>query len=92
MAAIRGSRFDKVDFGKSGLKSVNVRAASAAGSSIEIHIDKVDGPLLAKVEIGKSSEWRSVQSKLKKAPGGVHDLVITQSGNNGVDLDWIRFE
>jgi beta-xylosidase len=85
-------QFDKVDFGKSGLQSVEVRANSSEGSFIEIHLDKPDGPLLAKVEIGKTSEWQSVQSKLKNAPAGIHDLVVTQTGNNAVDVDWVRFE
>jgi hypothetical protein len=51
-------QFNDVDFGKGGLRKVNVRSASSAGGSIEIRLDKVDGPLLAGVEIGKSPEWQ----------------------------------
>ncbi|HEY5042096.1 MAG TPA: family 43 glycosylhydrolase [Verrucomicrobiae bacterium] len=85
-------QFDRVDFGQNGLKSVNVRAASSTGGSIEIRLDKVDGPVLAKVEIGKNSEWNVVNAKLHSVPTGVHDLVVTQNEDANVDLDWISFE
>jgi hypothetical protein len=85
-------RFNSVDFGKAGLSSVNVRSVSSTGGSVEIRLDKVDGPLLARVEIGKGSEWKVIRSKLTGAPSGMHDLVVTQNGNNNVELDWISFE
>lgn len=84
-------QFNSVDFGAN-LKSVNVRAASTTGGTVEIHQDKVDGPLLAKVEIGKGSEWTVVSAKLDSAPSGLHDLVVVQKQNNSIDLDWVSFE
>jgi beta-xylosidase len=85
-------QFDRVDFGKKKLKSVNVRAVSSTGGLIEIRLDKQDGPLLARVEIGKGPEWKVIKSKLGKLSSGVHDLVVTHNENNSVDLDWISFE
>jgi hypothetical protein len=85
-------QFNQVDFGKSGLKSVNVRAASSTGGLIEICLDKADGPLLARVEIGINSEWQIINAKLQNAPTDVHNLFVIQNENNNVDLDWIRFE
>ena len=85
-------RFDRVDFGKGNLKSVNVRSMSSTGGAIEIHLDKADGPLLAKVEIGKGSEWQVVNSKVAGAPSDAHDLIVTHNGDSAVELDWISFE
>ena len=85
-------QFDQVDFGKSGLKSVNVRAASSTGGLIEICLDKADGPLLARVEIGKDADWKVINAKLQSVPTGVHNLFVIQNENNQVDLDWIDFE
>jgi len=85
-------QFNKVDFGKSGLKSINVRGLAAGSGSVEIHLDKTDGPLVAKVDIGKGSNWQTIQSKLKSKPTGVHDLVVMHGGKGNVDLDWISFE
>lgn len=85
-------RFDGVDFGKGDLKSVAVRAVSDTGGAIAIHLDKEDGPLLARVEIERGSDWKVIRSTADNIPTGVHDLVVTQIGNDAVDLDWIRFK
>ena len=85
-------QFNKVDFGKGDLKSVNARAASPTGGSVEIHLDKVDGPLVAKLQIGENPEWKVIQSKLASVPAGIHDLVVTHNEDNQVELDWINFE
>jgi hypothetical protein len=85
-------QFNKVDFGKSGLKSVNVRSVSSTGGSVAIRLDKVDGPVLAKVEIGKGSEWKVINSKLAGVPSGIHDLVVTLNEKNSVEIDWVSFE
>ncbi len=85
-------RFNRVDFGKGKLKSANIRTAAPAGGSVEIRLDGVNGPVVAKVKIEKGSGWNDVRSKLAKAPAGVHDLVVTLSEKNAVELDWISFE
>jgi hypothetical protein len=85
-------QFNKVDFGKGDLKSLNVRSISSTGGAVEIHLDKTDGPLVTKVEIGKGTDWKVVNSKLVNVPAGIHDLVVTQSEDNKVDLNWISFE
>jgi hypothetical protein len=86
------SQFNDVDFGKKNLHSVDVRSVSAAGGRVEIRLDKVNGPLLARVKIGKGSEWKVVTSRLARVPAGVHNLVVVQKENNNVDLDWISFK
>jgi len=88
-------QFNRVDFGKSDLKSVNVRAVSSTGGRVEIRLDKADSPVLARAEIGKDSEWKVAQAKLTGAPSGVHDLIVTLKGpdeKSSVELDWLRFE
>ena len=85
-------RFNGVDFGQDRLKRVNVRAVSAAGGTVEIHLDKLDGPLLGRVKIGPGSAWKVIGAKARNLPAGVHDLVVTQTGSNPVELDWISFE
>ena len=85
-------QFNDVDFGNKKLRSVMVRSVSLTGGIIEIHLDKLDGLLLGKVEIAKNSEWKIINSKLLSVPTGVHDLFVTQNENNNVELDWISFE
>jgi hypothetical protein len=59
---------------------------------VEIHVDTANGPLLAKIKIDKTLDWKVVRSKVSKVPAGVHDLVITQKKSNPVELDWLSFE
>lgn len=85
-------RYNDVEFGKGDLKSVNVRAESSTGGQVEVHLDTPDGPLLAKVDIGKSSDWSIINAKLLKAPSGLHNLVVSLPDQTNVDIDWVSFE
>ena len=85
-------QFDRVDFGRNKLKSVNARAMSATGGTVDIHLDEADGLLLARVKIGKVSNWQVIKARLAHVPTGVHNLVVTHNEDKQVDLDWISFE
>jgi hypothetical protein len=85
-------QFNEVEFGQGDLKAVNARAVSSTGGAIEVHLDKADGPVVAKVEIGKGSEWKVAQAKLASVPNGLHNLVVTHKGDGEVELDWLSFE
>ena len=70
---------------------MNARAVSSKGGTFEIRIDKADGPVLARVKIGKGSEWAVVKTKLAKVPTGLHNLFVTQRRTSNFDVDWISF-
>ena len=64
-----------VNFSK-GATSVDLSIASLSGGKIEIHIDKIDGPLLAIVNVNTSGEgdiWKTISTPVNKVEG-VHDL------------------
>jgi beta-xylosidase len=88
-------QFNRVDFGNGDLTSVNARSASSTGGSAEVRLDKVEGPVLARVDVEKGSEWKVVKTKLANVPSGVHDLIVTFHGpdeKSSVELDWLSFE
>jgi hypothetical protein len=84
-------QFNRIDFGKSRLKSVDVRSVSSTGGLVEIRLDRANGPLIAKIKVGKGSEWKVASTKLARVPTGVHDLVFVLNGKNSVELDWVLF-
>jgi hypothetical protein len=85
-------RFNEVDFGgRRARKPIEVRARSAAGGELEVHLDQPDGPLLGRVKVAPGTEWSVVKSAKKKIPAGVHDLVVTRSGVEPLEVDWISF-
>jgi hypothetical protein len=83
-------RFDEVDFGRGGQKSIAVRAKSGAKGALEIHLDRQDGPLLGRVTVGGTA-WKTASGRARKIPSGVHDLVIVQSADVPVEVDWVSF-
>ena len=85
-------QFNDVDFGTTRANAVTARSLSATGGRIEVRVDAVDGPVVARLDVGKDSSWKVMTSKLTKAPTGVHNLVVVLRGGGHVDLDWIRFE
>ena len=85
-------QFDRVDFGHDALKAVNARILSATGGSMEIHLDKADGPLLTRVTAGAGPDWQMVHAGLATVPEGLHNIAITHDEENEVAVDWISFE
>jgi hypothetical protein len=83
-------RFDAVDFARGAQKSVEVRAKSAGDAVLEVHLDRADGPVVARLKIGGSGDWQTATGRAKKIPAGVHDLVVT-SASGAPEVDWIRF-
>ena len=84
-------RFNEVDFGRGKQKSIEVRAKAPGTSMLEIRLDKPDGPLLSKVAVGSGTEWILATGVAKKIPAGVHDLFVTQTGVDPVEVDWVSF-
>ena len=85
-------RYNSVDFGDGDFKILKVKAKSAAGGLIDIKLDGINGPLLAQVEIEKTSGWKIIITKKLKVFSGVHNLFVTSEDNNNLELDWISFE
>ena len=85
-------QYNGVDFRGNKIKFVNMKTASTTGGLIELRLDKVDGPLLSRREIGKTTGWEVVHSKLIKIPSGVHNIVVVLKGKHNVEIDRISFE
>ncbi len=84
-------RFNEVDFGQGAQKTVEVRAKAPGGGTLEIRLDRQDGPLIGRVKVRQGNEWKLVSVATKSTPAGVHDLIVTQVGGESVEVDWVRF-
>jgi len=82
-----------VEFSK-GSKSIEVNIASLYGGEIEIHTDKIDGPVLGIIRIttsGEGDKWKTYTAPTKNIKG-VHDLYFVFSGKKDLfNLDWWKF-
>jgi hypothetical protein len=83
-----------VDF-SNGATSVDVNVASLSGGKIEIHTDKIDGPLLATISIntfGEGDIWKTVTAPANNIKG-VHDLFFVFRGEKDLfNFDWWQFK
>jgi len=84
--------YDDVDFGTKKLKKVLVQSNAPTGGAIEIRIDKLDGPLLAKVTVASGTEWKMAEVSLLKYVPGTHSIYIISTQGTPVEIDWITFE
>lgn len=84
-------QYNSVDFGKNKLKKVNVQAFSKTGGTIQIRLDNINGPLIAKIEIPKGKEWNIVSATLFKYYPGIHNIVVQLQDDNNVEIDWLSF-
>ncbi len=83
-----------VNFG-TGAKSIEVSVSAIYGGQIEIHTGKVDGPVIATVDIDTSRElgiWKTFTAPVKKV-SGVHDLYFVFKGDKDLfNFDWWKFK
>jgi hypothetical protein len=84
-------RFNAVDFGRGDQKSIEVRAKASGPAALEIRLDRQDGPMLGRVDVGPGSEWKIASAAAKGIPAGVHDLFVAPAGAETVAVDWVSF-
>ena len=74
-----------------GASAIEVSVAGLRGGKMEIHADKIDGPLLGTVnvtDVAKGDVWSTLTAPLKSAKG-VHDLYFTFKGEKDLFyFDW----
>jgi arabinoxylan arabinofuranohydrolase len=82
-----------VDFAK-GTSSIEVNVASIYGGKIEIHTDKIDGPLLGTVNVTATAEgdlFKPITTTVKNIKG-VHDVFFVFRGEKDLfNFDWWVF-
>ena len=82
-------RFDEVDFGRGKQKSIEVRARGKG--ELQIRLGRADGPVIGTVKVA-GADWENVSSRVKRVPAGAHDLFVTQTGADTVEVDWVSFK
>jgi hypothetical protein len=91
--ASKGSwiRYNRIDFGIQKWKGILIRACATSTGIFEVRINKIDGPLLASIEISKSEKMNFLDSPLVINPEGIQNLFIILKDGGNIDIDWIRF-
>ena len=85
-------QYNSVDFGKKKSTSVTVRTLSPEGGTLQIHVQSIDGPLLATIPVTAGNEWQLAKASLLQFKPGMQHLFVTTKDNNRIEIDWISFE
>ena len=84
-----------VDF-SDGAESVEVNVSPIYGGKIEIHADKIDGPIIATVDVNTTTEegiWKSFTALVNNNVKGVHDVYFIFKGEKDLFyFDWWKFK
>ncbi len=84
-------QYNSVSF-KDKLKSVNVRAQSNTGGTLQVRLDKVDGPVISSLKILKGKDWNVVHAPVSKYKAGNHNLIVQLKSGSNVEVDWVSFK
>ena len=85
-------QYNRVDFGKKPLKRVVAKILATSGGVLQIHLNKVDGPLVAEIKIAGSASWEEIKLPVSKFVAGVQNVVVVSRDDHPVEVDWVRFE
>ncbi|MBN2698865.1 MAG: family 43 glycosylhydrolase [Bacteroidales bacterium] len=84
-------RYNAVDFGDDTYQSLQVKAWSQAGGTLQVRLDRADGPVISEIIIPEGVEWETVSSPVTVNPQGIQHLVMLLGSETPVEVDWIRF-
>ena len=84
-------QYNTVDFGNQQLRSIQIKAHATNGGTLQIRLNRADGPILSELEIPEGSEWKNVEARLSDFRPGIHHLVVVNKFNSPVEIDWICF-
>jgi hypothetical protein len=84
-------QYNSVDFEKGKFKTLEANVHAINGGTFEVHLDKVNGPLVAVVKVPKGDSFSTVTAKAAGVKNGIHHLFVV-SKDNSVEVDWIRFK
>jgi hypothetical protein len=59
---------------------------------LQLRLDRVDGPVIARVAIPRSNAWTLVSARVSGVRPGIHNLVARLTEEADIEIDWIRFE
>jgi hypothetical protein len=85
-------QYNGVAFGSQKLRTATLRATAAAGATIQVRLDRVNGPLIAQLTVPKGGAWQNVKAPLATFQPGRHALFVSLKGGASAEIDWVSFE
>ena len=90
------TKISGVDFGEKGASEFYASVGSAGdGGKVEVHLDSVDGPMVASVDVSPTGGWNTFETVSSTCSGatGKHDVFFRFTGGSSYlfNADWWQF-
>jgi hypothetical protein len=85
-------QYNAVDFGSGNYKYLKMRYKSPKGSVFVLIQNSKTGKAESKIKIPVSAKWTTVSISVSGIIAGIQNLILTNTGNNPVEIDWICFK
>jgi hypothetical protein len=85
-------QYNTVDFGKKEPHEIIARVSSQANGVLLVHIDNLNGPVIAQINVTPNNCWTLIKSPLMKYYHGIHNLYVVMTKGNNIDVNWLIFK
>jgi hypothetical protein len=85
-------QYNSVDFGTGNYKYIEIRCLSPKGGTIVLIQNSKNGKAESKIKIPASAKWITSRIRVSGIIAGIQNLILTNAGNNPVEIDWISFK
>ncbi|WP_243348392.1 family 43 glycosylhydrolase [Parabacteroides sp. FAFU027] len=84
-------QYNSVAFDKESYKWLDIKYISPKGGVLTICQDSKKAGMVSTIKVPASAEWKTMRVKISGMKKGIHSLILSNAGNNPVEIDWIKF-
>ncbi|MGC8824570.1 MAG: family 43 glycosylhydrolase [Bacteroidales bacterium] len=85
-------QYNSVSFENKNYKNVIIKYLAESGGVIELKLNNVNNPSIAKMIIPPANQWQIVKFKVNALKPGLHNLLVSSADDRKVEIDWLTFE
>lgn len=85
-------QYNGVAFGQRPPKTLTFRVVAHAGATLQLRLDKANGPILAQLTVPKGRAWQELKTPVGAIKPGTHTLFVSSGTDAPSEIDWVRFE
>lgn len=85
-------QYNAVDFDTRDYKCIEMRYKSHKGGILVLIQNSKTGKTKSKIKIPASAKWTTTRIRVSGIIAGIQNLILTNTGNNPVEIDWICFK
>ena len=85
-------QYNSVDFKAENYKWVEIRYFAKNGGILGLSLNQPQSKVEIKIKLAAGNGWKTARVKVKGLKTGVQNIILSNAGNNVVEIDWVRFD